>query len=96
MSGPAKRSVTIAGHRTSVSMEPEFWSALRHIADEDGHSLSELLTRIEDAQRFIDIGQLAISPQCGFASGISGNALTEDEQWCKLEVMQRVAEKVWG
>ena len=47
MTGPAKRSVTIAGHRTSISMEPEFWSALRHIADEDGRSVTELLTQID-------------------------------------------------
>ena len=55
-----------------------------------------LVARIEDAARFIDIGQLAISPQCGFASGIGGNLLTEDEQWRKLEVMLAVAERVWG
>ena len=55
-----------------------------------------LIARIEDAARFIDIGQLAISPQCGFASGIGGNALTEDEQWRKLEVMLEVAGRVWG
>ncbi|NNF78555.1 MAG: ribbon-helix-helix domain-containing protein [Rhizobiales bacterium] len=47
MTGPAKRSVTIAGHRTSVSMEPEFWSALRAIAAEEGRSLADLLTDID-------------------------------------------------
>ncbi len=47
MTGPAKRSVTIAGHRTSVSMEPEFWSALRDIAASDGRSLADLLTDID-------------------------------------------------
>ena len=54
------------------------------------------MARIEDAGRFIDIGQVAIGPQCGFASGIGGNVLTEDEQWRKLEVMLDVAERVWG
>ena len=56
----------------------------------------DLIARIEDAGRFIDVGQVAIGPQCGFASGIGGNVLTEDEQWRKLEVMLDVAERVWG
>ncbi|MCP5084094.1 MAG: ribbon-helix-helix domain-containing protein [Alphaproteobacteria bacterium] len=47
MTGPAKRSVTIAGHRTSVSMEPEFWNALRTIAADEGRSLADLLTDID-------------------------------------------------
>lgn len=55
-----------------------------------------LIARIEEASRFIDVGQMAISPQCGFASGIGGNLLTEDEQWRKLEVMLEVAERVWN
>jgi 5-methyltetrahydropteroyltriglutamate--homocysteine methyltransferase len=55
----------------------------------------ELIERIEDAARFVPLEQLAISPQCGFASGIGGNFLSEDEQWRKLEVMMRVARTVW-
>lgn len=55
-----------------------------------------LIARIEDAARFVDIRQLALSPQCGFASGIGGNLLGEDEQWRKLDVMLEVAERVWG
>ena len=56
----------------------------------------DLLRRIEDAQQYIDIDQLAISPQCGFASGIGGNHLSEQQQWQKLELMLEVAGKVWG
>ena len=56
----------------------------------------DLLRRIEDAQQYIDIDQLAISPQCGFASGIGGNHLSEQQQWQKLELMLAVAGKVWG
>lgn len=56
---------------------------------------AELIARIEDAARFVPLDQLAISPQCGFASGIGGNFLTEDEQWRKLDVMIRVARTVW-
>lgn len=50
MSGPLKRSVTIAGHRTSISMEPEFWSALRGIAAEENRSLADLLTDIDKSR----------------------------------------------
>jgi len=59
-------------------------------------TVDELMARIEEASAFIDIDQLAISPQCGFASGISGNDLTPDEQWRKLDVIHQTAERVWG
>lgn len=59
-------------------------------------SVDELRKRIDDAARFCPLDQLALSPQCGFASGIGGNLLTEDEQWRKLEVMIETARKVWG
>ena len=57
--------------------------------------LGTLLRRIEDASRFIDLGQLALSPQCGFASGLSGNDLSHDQQWRKLEVILETARRVW-
>ncbi len=48
MSGkPVKRSVIIAGHRTSVSLEREFWNELRRLARDDGVSVNELVTRID-------------------------------------------------
>ena len=50
MSGPIKRSVTIAGHQTSISLEPVFWNALRHAADARGLPLNALIARI-DAER---------------------------------------------
>ena len=59
-------------------------------------TLDELRKRIDDAARFISLDQLALSPQCGFASGIGGNLLTEDEQWRKLEVMLETARQIWG
>ena len=46
----AKRSVTIAGHRTSLSLEPEFWQALKDLARRDGCSLAALIAVI-DADR---------------------------------------------
>jgi len=45
-----KRSVTIAGHRTSVSLEEAFWRLLRGIADAKGRSISELVTEIDRAR----------------------------------------------
>lgn len=59
-------------------------------------TVDALRRRIDEAARFIDIEQLAISPQCGFASGIAGNVLTEDDQWRKLDVMLETARRVWG
>ena len=58
-------------------------------------TVEELRQRIDAAARFVALEQLALSPQCGFASGIGGNLLTEDEQWRKLEVMLETARKVW-
>lgn len=59
-------------------------------------TVDELRKRIDDAARFLPLDQLAISPQCGFASGIGGNLLSEDEQWRKLDVMLETARRVWG
>jgi 5-methyltetrahydropteroyltriglutamate--homocysteine methyltransferase len=56
---------------------------------------ADLARRINDAARFIPLEQLALSPQCGFASGIAGNLLSEDAQWRKLELMLDVARQVW-
>jgi 5-methyltetrahydropteroyltriglutamate--homocysteine methyltransferase len=52
--------------------------------------------RIDEAATFVDIDQLALSPQCGFASTEEGNILTEDEQWAKLRRVAEIAEEVWG
>lgn len=47
MSGPVKRSVRIAGHRTSISLEPQFWTALQKIADQKGTSVAGLIALID-------------------------------------------------
>ncbi len=56
----------------------------------------DLLRRIDEASRFLPLEQLAISPQCGFASTMEGNLLTEDEQWAKLQLVVDTAREVWG
>ncbi len=52
--------------------------------------------RIEEATRYVDLDQLCLSPQCGFASTEEGNLLAEDEQWAKLGMIVELAEEVWG
>ena len=59
-------------------------------------SSEELERRIADAARYVDLDQLCLSPQCGFASTEEGNSLTEEEQWAKLSRIVEVARKVWG
>ena len=48
--GPVKRSIMIAGHATSISLEPVFWDALRRAAENEGVPLNALVARI-DAER---------------------------------------------
>jgi 5-methyltetrahydropteroyltriglutamate--homocysteine methyltransferase len=59
-------------------------------------SRDEIRRRIEQAAKFVDIDQLALSPQCGFASTQEGNILAEEEQWAKLRMIVEIAEEVWG
>lgn len=59
-------------------------------------SRDQLLRRIDEAAQYIPIEQLGISPQCGFASSIEGNNISETEQWSKLDLVLRVADEVWG
>ena len=56
----------------------------------------DLLKRVHEAARFLPLEQLAISPQCGFASTMEGNLLTEEEQWAKLQLVVDAAREVWG
>jgi 5-methyltetrahydropteroyltriglutamate--homocysteine methyltransferase len=62
----------------------------------DLESVDHLERRIEQASHYVPLEQLAIGPQCGFASDIAGNLLTEDDQWRKLELVREVARHVWG
>lgn len=58
-----KRSVALEGHRTSVSLEPEFWDALESIAGEERRSLASLIAEI-------DRRRLALKPAPGLASAL--------------------------
>ena len=55
-----------------------------------------LKRQIEAASKFLPLEQLALSPQCGFASTEEGNLLTDEEQWAKLRLCVEVAREVWG
>ncbi len=55
-----------------------------------------LARRIDEASKFVPLENLALSPQCGFASTMEGNLLTEDEQWAKLRLVVETARRVWG
>ena len=56
----------------------------------------ELMARIEEASRYIPLDRLALSTQCGFASVARGNAITSDVQHQKLDLVSRVARRVWN
>jgi len=59
-------------------------------------SKDDIKRRLEEASKFVSLDQLALSPQCGFASTEEGNILTEEEQWAKLRLAVEVAQDVWG
>jgi 5-methyltetrahydropteroyltriglutamate--homocysteine methyltransferase len=59
-------------------------------------SKDDIKRRIDEATKYVALDQLALSPQCGFASTEEGNVLTEDEQWAKLRLVVEIAREVWG
>ena len=59
-------------------------------------SADDLRRRIDEAAKFIDLDQLGLSPQCGFASTVAGNPITEDDEKSKLARIVEVADSVWG
>lgn len=56
---------------------------------------ADVIARIKEAQKYISLDRLCLSPQCGFASCEIGNKLTEEEQWAKLQLVKEIAEEVW-
>ena len=55
----------------------------------------DIKKRIEEAAKLVPLEQLALSPQCGFASTEEGNVLAEDEQWAKLKMIVELSKEVW-
>ena len=62
----------------------------------DLESRDEIMRQIDKAAHYLPLEQLALSPQCGFASSGRGNPVTEEQQWRKLELVAAVAQKVWN
>lgn len=58
-------------------------------------SQTQLVRRIEEASRYVPLENLALSPQCGFASAMEGNLINEEEQWRKLQLVVDTARQVW-
>lgn len=56
---------------------------------------SALIQRIKEASRYVPLENLALSPQCGFASTAEGNLLSEEDQWAKLRLVVATAREVW-
>lgn len=56
----------------------------------------DIIAHIKEATQYVDINQLCLSPQCGFASTEEGNELSEEDQWKKLAFIRDIAEEVWG
>ncbi len=59
-------------------------------------SKDEIKRRIHQAAKYVNLDQLCLSPQCGFASTEEGNVLSEEEQWAKLALIVEVAREVWS
>ena len=57
---------------------------------------ASVIARIHEAEKYIPLDRLCLSPQCGFASCEIGNKLTDLEQWNKLKLVKEIAEEVWG
>ncbi|MCR5077289.1 MAG: 5-methyltetrahydropteroyltriglutamate--homocysteine S-methyltransferase [Prevotella sp.] len=55
-----------------------------------------IISRIREAEQYVPLDRLYLSPQCGFASCEIGNKLTEEEQWAKVDLVQEIAREVWG
>jgi 5-methyltetrahydropteroyltriglutamate--homocysteine methyltransferase len=56
----------------------------------------DIKKRIAEAAKIVPLEQLALSPQCGFASTEEGNVLAEEEQWAKLRMVVELSKEVWG
>jgi 5-methyltetrahydropteroyltriglutamate--homocysteine methyltransferase len=59
-------------------------------------SASAVKRRIDEAAKIVPLDQLALSPQCGFASAVSGNPITANDQHHKLRLTVEIAHDVWG
>ena len=88
-----------AGDFTPLCHVPKNKKVVLGIVSSKSSSLEkkeDLKRRIDEAARYLPLEQLAISPQCGFASGERGNKLTIDEEIAKLQLIVETAHEVWN
>ena len=62
----------------------------------DLESKDDLKRRVEEASKYLPLDQLALSPQCGFASTLLGNKLTVEDEKAKLRLVVETAQEIWG
>lgn len=85
------------------------YSALRHVPKgpivalgvvstkrTDVESEGQIMREIDEASKFLDVEQLAITPQCGFGTVASLRSVDEDTQWRKLALVGAVADRIWS
>ena len=79
-------------------MPPEKMTVLGLVSTKEAELESQdvIIERIREASAYLPLENLALSPQCGFASTAAGNLLTEEQQWRKLELVAEVSRQVWG
>ena len=84
--------------RVNLGSKPTGQLSLRVERLSSGNPLEdrELKRRIDEASRYVPIEQLCLSSQCGFSSGIGGNAMTSDDEIAKLRLVVETAREVWG
>ncbi|HUN26235.1 MAG TPA: 5-methyltetrahydropteroyltriglutamate--homocysteine S-methyltransferase [Steroidobacteraceae bacterium] len=88
-----------AGDFSPLKLVPKGKTVVLGLVTTKGGALEradDLKRRIDEAARELPLEQLALSPQCGFASAGRGNRLTAEQQWAKLELIVEVAREVWG
>lgn len=56
----------------------------------------DIIARIREAEKYVPLERLCLSPQCGFASTEEGNILTEEDQWKKLALIKEIAQEIWA
>lgn len=56
----------------------------------------EVIARIKEASQYVPLDHLYLSTQCGFASTEEGNVITEEDQWKKIQLINEIAQEVWG
>ena len=62
----------------------------------DLETVDELKRKFDEAGKYVDMDQLGLAPQCGFASTEHGNKITHDDQRRKLELVVKTADEIWG